>query len=159
MSQAYDFSEQRIIGKKGEEILDQWLKQNYQVSDVSEVEKYQKMGIDRVLTRPDGTVIMVEYKFDVASARTGNLFFETVSVDTKNIPGWGWSSQADYWVFLFPNLEVLIIEPSKLRHLVWTLRTLLSEKKIPNKNYHTWGIPIPLEKVREISHYQKQLSL
>jgi hypothetical protein len=154
----YNFNHQQVIGQKGEAILDEWLQSIYKVSDVSSIEKYQKIGIDRLLTLSDGSIITVEYKFDVASERTGNLFFETISVDTKNIPGWGWSSQADYWIFLLPSLEILVIEPSNFRKLVWELRSTLKEKKIPNTNYNTWGVPVPIEKVKEMAHFSKKLS-
>ncbi|MFM6023710.1 MAG: hypothetical protein ACKPER_12400, partial [Dolichospermum sp.] len=86
----YDFKSQEFIGKNGENILDKWLGSIYKILDVSTVKKYQNSGIDRILMRPDGSTVSVEYKFDLASSRTGNLFFETVSVDNKNIPGWGW---------------------------------------------------------------------
>ncbi|MGK7932135.1 MAG: hypothetical protein AB4041_11975 [Microcystaceae cyanobacterium] len=153
----YDFHHQQIIGQKGEAILDEWLQSIYKIVDVSSDEKYQKIGIDRLLMLPDETIITVEYKFDVASARTGNLFFETISVDTKNIAGWGWSSQADYWIFLLPSLEILVIEPCKFRRLVWELRSTLKEKKIPNTNYNTWGVPVPIKKVKDIAHFYKKL--
>ncbi|ACK65724.1 conserved hypothetical protein [Rippkaea orientalis PCC 8801] len=153
----YNFHYQELIGKQGEAILDEWLKSIYKILDVSSIEKYQKMGIDRLLMRSDGSIITVEYKFDLASARTGNLFFETISVDTKNLTGWGWSSQADYWIFLIPTPEIIVIEPNKLRNLVWELRSILKEKKVPNINYNTWGVIIPLKQVKKIAHYQKKL--
>lgn len=153
----YDFKAQNLKGKFGEKILDNWLSHYYKIVDVSNVPKYQILGIDRILTRPDESKIKVEYKYDIASSRTGNLFFETVSIDNKNIPGWGWSSQADYWIFLLSTPEVIVIAPGEFRNLVWQLRTKLSEKRIPNKGYKTIGVPIPLEKVRKIAHYVQKL--
>jgi hypothetical protein len=85
----YDFDNQRKVGQEGETFLDQWLSPTYRVLDVSEDLKYQQSGIDRVVTRLDGSVITIEYKFDMATKRTGNLFFETVSNDKELIPGWG----------------------------------------------------------------------
>jgi hypothetical protein len=125
--------------------------------NVSSIKEYQDMGIDRLLTRPDGSVVTVEYKFDLAASRTGNIFFETVSVDRRNIPGWGWSSQADYWIFLLNTNEILVVIPSRFRALVWELRFEIVEKKIQNSNYNTIGIPIPLKKVQEISSYQTRI--
>lgn len=153
----YDFKVQNLKGKVGEKILDNWLSHSYQILDVSDVPDYQIRGIDRILTRPNGSKLGVEYKYDIASSRTGNLFFETISIDNKNIPGWGWSSQADYWIFLLPTPEVIVISPGKFRNLVWQLRTKISERKIPNQGYKTIGVPIPLEKVREIAHHVHKL--
>lgn len=115
------------------------------------------MGIDRLLTRPDGSVVTVEYKFDLAASRTGNIFFETVSVDQRDIPGWGWSSQADYWIFLLTTNEILVVKPSRFRTLVWESRFQTTEKKIPNSNYNTLGVPIPFKKVQEISSYRTKI--
>ena len=67
----YDFETQRKVGQEGENFLDQWLHPIYNVLDVSEEIKYQKAGIDRVVTRSDGSVITIEYKFDLAAKRTG----------------------------------------------------------------------------------------
>jgi hypothetical protein len=79
----YRFDQQKLIGKKGEQILDNWLSTTYQIINVSHVLQYQNSGIDRLLIHSSGYSLSVEYKFDKAAARTGNLFFETTSVDTK----------------------------------------------------------------------------
>lgn len=154
----YRFDQQGLVGAKGEQILDEWLVQSYKILNVSDIKLYQESGIDRILMRPDGSTVKVEYKFDLASSRTGNLFFETVSVDRRNVPGWGWSSQADYWIFLLPSLEVLVVEPSKLRTLAWQYREQLVDKAIQNLGYKTIGIAIPLEKVRAIARCVKALN-
>jgi hypothetical protein len=156
-TRTYDFKSQEFIGKNGENILDKWLGSTYKILDVSSIKKYQKSGIDRILMRPDGSTVSVEYKFDLASSRTGNLFFETVSVDNQNIPGWGWQSQAEYWIFLLPTMEVLVVEPGRLRNIIWCHRLELKEKEIQNRDYKTLGIPIPLPKVREIAYHIVQL--
>ena len=153
----YDFEIQRKIGQEGERFLDQWLRPIYKVSNVSEDLKYQQLGIDRVVTRSDGSVITVEYKFDIAAKRTGNLFFETISNNTENIPGWGWTSQADYWIFLIPEQEILVFKPGRLRALVWDLQKSLTKKTVPNKGYNTVGYPIPLTKAREVAFQVKTL--
>lgn len=153
----YRFDQQGLVGAKGEQILDEWLVQSYKILNVSDIRLYQESGIDRILMRPDGSTVKVEYKFDLASSRTGNLFFETVSVDRRNVPGWGWSSQADYWIFLLPSLEVLVVEPSKLRTLAWQYRGQLVDKEIQNLGYKTIGIAIPLKKVRAIARCVKEL--
>lgn len=114
----YDFETQRKVGQEGETFLDRWLHPVYKVLDVSGEMKYQQAGIDRIITRSDGSVITIEYKFDLAAKRIGNLFFETISNDKEMIPGWGWSSQADYWIVLIPEQEILVFKPGKLRALV-----------------------------------------
>ena len=153
----YAFEHQEAIGKSGEVILDAWLKSYYKILDVSDIRKYQRAGIDRILMRPDGTTVSVEYKFDLVSYKTGNLFFETVSVDNRNVPGWGWSSQATYWIFLLPSMETLVVEPGKLRSLIWQERQVTQDKEVQNYGYKTLGVPVPLSKVRDIASYVTKL--
>jgi len=153
----YDFQDQCQIGQEGEKFLDQWLSPHYQLLDVSNNFKYQQSGIDRLVTRSDGSIITVEYKFDLVAKRTSNLFFETVSNDKGQIPGWGWSSKADYWIFLIPEREILVFQPGKLRALAWELQQFLKEKSVANKGYNTIGYPIPLIEARKVAFYLKTL--
>ncbi|NJM75418.1 MAG: hypothetical protein HC852_06075 [Acaryochloridaceae cyanobacterium RU_4_10] len=155
----YDFETQRKVGQEGELFLDQWLSSAYKVFNVSDDIKYQQSGIDRVVTRSDGSIITIEYKFDLTAKRTSNLFFETISNDKKLIPGWGWSSQADYWIFLIPEQEILVFKPGRLRALVWELQNSLKEKIITNKGYNTIGYPIPLIQARKVAFQIKTLYL
>ncbi|MBD2100170.1 hypothetical protein [Leptolyngbya sp. FACHB-261] len=155
----YSFETQRKVGQEGETFLDEWLSPVYKVLDVSEDLKYRHSGIDRVVTRLDGSVITVEYKFDVAAKRTRNLFFETVSNDKEQIPGWGWSSQADYWIFLIPKQEIIVFQPAKLRALVWELQKSLKERMVSNKGYNTIGYPVPLIQARKVAFHIKTLYL
>lgn len=155
----YDFETQRKVGQEGETFLDQWLHPVYKVLDVSGEMKYQHAGIDRIVTRSDGSVIMIEYKFDLVAKRTGNLFFETISNDKEMIPGWGWSSQADYWIVLIPEQEILVFKPGKLRALVWELQKTLQKRSVPNRGYNTVGYPIPLTQARKVAFQIKTLYL
>ena len=159
LTKYYDFKTQRSLGKQGEQIIDQWLQSNYKVTDVSAIVRYQEIGIDRSIERQDRTSATGEYKYDMAAKRTGNIFFETVAVDIKNIPGWGWTSQADYWIFLIPQQEIIIIQPGNLRSLVWQKHLFLKERTVPNKNYNTLGIPVPLSDVRKIAYQTHKLYL
>jgi len=153
----YDFKSQHKIGKEGEQFIDRWLKKNYKVTDVSDIPSYQKSGIDRIIEKKDGTTINVEYKFDVAAKRTGNIFFETVAVDNQSIPGWGWTSQADYWIFLIPEQEIIIVQPGNFRALIWQQQKVLKEKTVPNKNYNTLGVPVSLSDVKKIAYQIQRL--
>ena len=155
----YDFETQQKVGQDGESFLDQWLQPIYKVLNVSADAKYQKTGIDRVLTRADGTVVTIEYKCDVVAKRTGNLFFETISNDKSKTSGWGWSSKADYWIFLIPKQEIIVIKPEELRMLAWKLQNSLKAKTVPNRGYNTIGYPIPLHQVRKVALQRKTLLL
>jgi hypothetical protein len=150
----YDFPTQYKVGKAGELVIDHWLQAlGYRIDDVSESPEYQKAGIDRLLIRPDGSITKAEYKTDVKAKQTGNLFFEIVSVDNRNIVGWGLTSQADLWIFFIPGHEILLIEPGKFRWLVLEQLATLQKKVVQNRGYCTIGLPVPLAKVREIARY------
>lgn len=153
MKKVYDFETQNLIGQQGESKLDGWLRLEYGITDVSGVPYFQERCIDRILERRDRSTIFAEYKFDKAAKRTGNVFFETISVDSRQIPGWGWKTQADYLFILIPDQEIIILKPEMLRALMWEERHSLIEKHIPNINYNTKGCPITINKVRDISFY------
>jgi hypothetical protein len=155
----YEFQTQQKFGQRGESILDRWLSSSYDILDVSKDANYQKSGIDRLVTRSDGSIVTIEYKFDIAARRTGNLFFETVSNDNEKIPGWGWTSQADYWIFLIPEQEIIVFQPGRLRALAWEIQNSISRKFVSNKGYNTIGYPIPLELAKKAAFEVKALRL
>jgi hypothetical protein len=143
---SYDFSTQKKIGLDGEKILDSWLGKTYQISDVSSISYYQKAGIDRVLSIGKH-IVNVEYKLDMRARQTQNIFFEHISQDHGMVPGWGWSSQADYWIFLIPDQKILVIEPGVMRCIVWQNKGNLDEKCVRNQTYNTLGYPLPISRV------------
>jgi len=150
--QEYDFQTQNKVGKTGEAIVDQWLQiHGYRIEDVSDLPQYQKAGIDRVLIRPNGSTATAEYKTDIKAKQTGNLFFE--ACDDRNRPCWGWTSQADLWIFFIPQQEILVVEPGKFRLLVSQQQPELSQKVVPNRGYSVTGLPVPLVKVRNIASH------
>jgi hypothetical protein len=155
----YEFSAQQKVGEEGEKFLDGWLSPSYKVLDVSADRKYQQSGIDRIITRSDGSITTVEYKLDRVAKRTNNIFFETISNDKESIPGWGWSSQADYWIFLIPDQEIIVFKPGRLRTLVWELQKTVRERVVPNQGYNTIGCPIPLIQARKVASQIKTLYL
>jgi hypothetical protein len=101
----------------------------------------------------DGILKTVECKTDPKARETGNIFFETVSVSKseKQTPGWGWTSQADYWVYLIPDQEILVFCPGDLRAMVWSCRDSLSEKSASNKGYRTLGYPVNIARARKVA--------
>lgn len=148
----YDFTTQKKVGKEGEAKIDLWLKfHGYDVEDVSEIPEYQKTGIDRLLIRPDGSTAKAEFKTDKIAKNSNKLFFETVSILHRHIAGWGWTSQADLWIFLIPGKELLVIEPGRFRALVAEKITILEKESVKNKGYCSEGFLVPLEEVRKIA--------
>jgi hypothetical protein len=152
---AYDFEKQLDAGKAGEKELD-GLWKDARIIDVSEDPAWQKQGIDRVLELPDGKKFSLEYKTDFIAHRTGNLVFETVSVDTSGTPGWGVSSKAEYLVYLLAETKVVyIIHLPALRR--WVAERSQNFRKVAanNDSYRTISLLVPLRELERQSFVYK----
>jgi hypothetical protein len=169
-----DFSTRKRKGKEGEAFVDILLQKilgyclvelaevsEYQnkggtrlLVDVSEIPKYQRISIDRLLFEADGSEISLEIKTDYKALETANLFFE---IERQGNSTWGMKSKADYFVFLIPDRELLFVEPCELRRLVWQLRTKLQEKIVGEAR--TLGLLIPIKTVQDIASYRYPLRL
>lgn len=97
-----------------------------------------------------GQVFNVEYKSGIQTFYTGNVFLETVSVDTEpQKPGWVYTCNADY-IFYAALLDgkILVFAPDKLRlkieELKLKFRTVKTSKG-QNAGYNTHGIIVPLD--------------
>jgi hypothetical protein len=92
--------------------------------------------------------ILVEYKSGIQTYYTGNVFLETISVDTHNIPGWVYTCQADVIAYAaLLNNEILLFRPDDLRRCISDLqrrfRTVKTGKG-QNAGYNTHGVIVPL---------------
>lgn len=100
-------------------------------------------------TASNGRCILVEYKSGIQTYYTGNVFLETVSVDTENIPGWVYTCQADYIIYAtLLNKKLLIFRPADLRQRIEELKQrflTLKTNKGQNIGYNTHGVIVPLE--------------
>lgn len=95
----------------------------------------------------DGRCLRVEYKSGIQTFYTGNIFLETVSVDTANKPGWVYTCKADviFYATLL-NKKILVLRPDKLRGQMETLKVKFREvatKHHQNDNYNTHGLIVP----------------
>lgn len=54
-------------------------------------------------------------------------------------------------------MEIFVVEPGRMRNLIWRYRLEAKDKEVQNVGYKTLGIPISLSKVREIAYYTVQL--
>lgn len=103
----------------------------------------------RKLNRHD----LIEYKSGLQTKVTGNVFLETISVDTKGIPGWVHTCQADYIFYAaLLNRKILVFIPDDLRSALASLRTQFREVKTSkgqNEQYNTHGLIVPLAYAEE----------
>ena len=141
----YGMDQQLRKGEAAEARLDLHFAARFHIAPASRTQ--QRQGIDRIFTdHTSGKIYTVEYKTDWTAARTGNAFLETISVDTANIPGWVYTSQADWLAYFVPQQAVIyLIAFTALRaRLPQWLDSCKAAPPIPNHGYHTHGILVPL---------------
>lgn len=136
-------------GKNVEAFLDEFFK--YRGWSITQTTDHEERGLcigDRHYER--GTrKHNIEYKSGIQTFYTGNVFLETVSVDSQNKPGWVYTCQADaiFYAALL-NKKILVFVPDYLRSVIETLKTQFREvptKHKQNKGYNTWGVIVPFE--------------
>jgi hypothetical protein len=103
---------------------------------------------DRIFSK-DGTTWFVEYKSGIQTFYTGNIFLETISVDTAGKPGWVYTSRADYILYAaLLNGVILVFWPDELRAQMDSLKLKFREvatSKNQNDGYNTHGLIVPLD--------------
>lgn len=147
---AYQFEEQFSNGKSGEYVLDEYFAGFYDIQ--SATREQERCGIDRIFTGSSGKRFTVEYKTDTAAARTGNLFIETISVDTVPKLGWARTCSADYIILYIPGWQrAYIVKPTLIRARLpeWIRRYRLMP--IDNGEYFTYGVPVPHQMVEALA--------
>lgn len=93
----------------------------------------------------------IEYKSGIQTYYTGNIFLETISVDTpRNFrEGWVFTCQADFIFYAaLLNKVILIFRPRVLREMLTKLRSNFREvatSKNQNQGYNTHGLIIPID--------------
>lgn len=154
MQSAYNFDYQRRLGESIEARVDAFLEGQYDIAPASE--EQQRLGIDRILRhRQNGEQHSIEIKADWTASKTGNVFVETVSVSARNIPGWAYSSQADWLVYVLPaERRLLCVTFAELReHLPAWIRKY-PKRYISNAGYYTVGHLVPLREFEKVCDFE-----
>lgn len=96
----------------------------------------------------DGKSFFVEYKSGIQTFHTGNVFLETVSVDTNGKPGWVYTSKANFVLYAcLLNGKILVFLPEQLRDNLDSLKQQFKEKSTSqkqNNGYNSRGLIVPL---------------
>lgn len=156
----YQFRTQLKKGADHEAYLDSLFADWFQIFRASEIQ--QRQGIDREFYRDEDGVTKkytVEYKADERAAQTGNAFIETISVKPPSnqawrpiVPGWAYTSQADILIYYNPGDRLIyIIQFTKLRRHLPTWENQYREVAVPNKDYTTHGLLVPLAELEKIA--------
>lgn len=140
-------------GKRYEDFLDGYFEPEWLIAPMPEYWERKYFFGDRIFVRRSDykQVQFIEYKSDESASRTGNLFIETVSVDSTvpPKPGWAVTCQANFIFYYLPlDSKILIFRPNVLRDNLESWRHRYREvPTAPGKNsgYQTWGILLPVE--------------
>lgn len=141
----FNFNQQLSKGEAGEnDILNFFTQFGWHIEKTG-MTNGQRSGIDARMTRQGHEPISLEIKTDERTWTTGNAFIETVSVDTKNIAGWAYTSKANWLAYYLPQGGYFyLVRMSWLREQLplWTqkCRTV----KVKNKGYYTHGLIVPI---------------
>lgn len=102
------------VGSDGEQLIQAFLSTIPSISSVesvSDIEHYQKLDIDFLVTTTSGDVLSYELKTEPTAHHTGNFFYEYICNVEKDTPGCFIFSQADYWMTFIPQSGMLYIFP------------------------------------------------
>lgn len=142
---------QFYTGKRVEQTLDDYFRgAGFVIEPTTRHEERVLCLGDRKFTAPTGQTFHVEYKSGIQTFYTGNVFLETVSVDTTNFKrGWVYTCRADliFYAALL-NQKILVFEPARLRAEIEALKARFRETKTSknqNKGYNTHGVLVPLD--------------
>lgn len=150
------FAESLAIEARWAPALDRWLGQYYRVVRSSLDD--DRAGVDRWLTRPDGSVVGVDYKIDVRSAETGRYFVELISNDERGSPGWAVKpSRATFILFFTPPRDVVVVDLDRLRAAVEIWKDQYRRRAAANKTYQTIGICVPRAEVEAVGSYSADI--
>jgi hypothetical protein len=153
MSKIHTFDKSFEEAKLYEAELDKYFGVSYEIEEASRLQ--QSAGIDRIfIHRVTGAWYYVEYKTDHRTHETGNVFIETMSVDTADKPGWAYTSGAQVLVYFVPGYE------TAYRIDMMTIKRKLPQwsayRKAPAWNrsrdgslYQTFGHLVPLDVFRK----------
>lgn len=139
------------IGKTGEQLFAQIMRsRNYKVEDVSNNSKYFDKDIDFVITSPTtGAVKTFEVKYDTLINKTGNLFLEIESINSKQWNGDGWwlHCQADFLAYGdYHSRTFYIIPVEELKKRVDEL-----PQRIGRCGYESTGLLVSLDAIKDIT--------
>lgn len=142
-------SDQFKNGKDVERFLDEFFSGRFEITQTSAHQERTLYLGDRIYKhRKTGRKYFVEYKSGIQTFYTGNVFLETVSVDSKGKPGWLYTCKAHYLLYAtLLNGFILLFIPKLLREQVGQLKKRYPEKptsKGQNKGYNTHGLVVPL---------------
>ena len=136
------------IGKLGEQIFSKRMRDmGYTVQDVSNNPDYWYRDIDFLIESPfTGAVKSFEVKYDSRINKTGNLYLELESINSKGGKGWFEFCEADYVAYGDAASRTFYIIP--LLELKERIKKL--PQRIAHCGYESTGLLISLNDIKDI---------
>lgn len=120
--------------------------------------RLQKQGIDKTILLKNGKKCTIEEKFREPkfwNNRSTDILLEYISIDKDDIPGWVYTSKADYLVILYKNesieeSQVYVFPFNPIRE--WVMHNDLKFKSYPdvvahNTNWNTISKIVPVNDI------------
>lgn len=142
-------------GKMAEALLDKYFqRRGWHITQTTPEEEREKYWGDRKYVK-DNKIYYIEYKYDARTFKTGNIFLETISVDTADTPGWVYTCRADYIFYACWSMqEILVFTPATLRKNIENFklqyRTVATAAGL-NNGYRTHGVLVPYAEAKKIA--------
>lgn len=138
------------VGRTGELLFAQLVKDKYDVQDVSANPDYWPKDIDFILTsKRTGASRTVEVKYDTKIHNTGNLYLELTNINSKQWNGEGWwlHCEADYLAYGDAQSRIFYVVPLlELRKRVEELRP-----RVAHCGYESTGLLVSLNDIADIT--------
>jgi len=156
MANEFEKSQQYVSGSTVAEYLDTYLlARGWEVRATSQQEERTLCLGDRYIAKANRSYF-IEYKSGIQTHYTGNVFIETISVDTDGKPGWLYTCKADFLLYAcILDGCILVFKPDDLRS-----KAPMLVKRYPtrptsngqNVGYKTHGLLVPLADARSFAY-------
>ena len=137
----YNFGDSIKVGKVGEKMIYNYIKDNYKFSsieNVSNVKEYQDKDVDFICSYTNDKIYEIEIKTDTYDS--GNLYFETISSIENNTLGCMLKTTAYFLFYYFINTkELYILNMKKYREWVMNNKNTFKKAKVKNKTFNSFG--------------------
>lgn len=137
------------LGRQGERTFKERMQYNgYTVEDVSGNSDYWYRDIDFLITSPfTGAIKSFEVKWDTKINKTGNLYLETESINSKGGKGWFEFCEADYLAYGDAASRTFYIIP------LLALKERIKElpQRVAHCGYESTGLLVSLEAIKDIT--------
>jgi hypothetical protein len=158
----FNFADSLKIGQDGEAHISYALSRlGYKLIDVRNDASYQDIDID-LIGRKDDVETTFEIKTDTYTAKTGNIYYETVSNVEANVPGWTSKTKAQTLLYFPEGADYMYwIDMPKYREFVLSTASNYRKHSVENRRKSgrgfstSEGLIVPVAVIEQFEWCQK----